>query len=118
MADMTDPIRGTSDAVEWPHVGWWVSILLGMSLTSVLACSERAYALWAEHVTTLLPRSAIQKIFVIAWLLHVGEALYARKLARELGYGEEAQRGWTIQTFLLGYPSLGKLLRRKAAAQP
>jgi hypothetical protein len=106
-----------NEEVERPHLGWWVSILLGMGLTSTLACSEQAYALWAEHVTGLLPRSLIQKIFAVAWLLHVGEALYARKLAKELDYSDEATRGWTFQTFLLGFPSLSKLLRRRAAAR-
>jgi hypothetical protein len=106
-----------NDEVERPHIGWWISILFGMGLVSTLACSERAYELWAEHVTGLLPRPLIQKIFVVAWLLHVGEALYARKLAGELHYSDEARRGWTFQTFLLGYPSLSKLLRKKAAAR-
>jgi len=110
-------IDAKNEEVERPHLGWWVSILVGMGLTSTLACSDQAYALWAEHVTGLLPRSLIQKIFVVAWLLHVGEALYARKLATELNYSDEARRGWTFQTFLLGYPSLSKLIRRRNSAR-
>lgn len=110
-------VNNTDDTVERPHLGWWISILFGMGLTSVLACSDRAYAVWAEHLGDWLPRSTIQKIFVVAWALHVGEALYARKLATELGYGDEARRGWTVQTFLLGYPSLSKLIRRRNATK-
>ena len=106
-------MNGMDDSVERPHVGWWVSILFGMGLVSALSCSERVYALWAQHLGDWLPRRAIQQIFVVAWALHVGEALYARKLAAELGYSDEAKRGWTIQTFLLGFPSLSKLLRRR-----
>lgn len=113
-----DAAAGAVDeTVERPHLGWWVSIVLGMSLTSVLACSDSAYAIWAEHLGPWLPRSMFQKIFVIAWALHIGEALYARKLATELNYGPEARRGWTLQTFILGYPSLSKLLRRRNAAK-
>jgi hypothetical protein len=110
---LSDAATG-QDEVERPHVGWWVSILFGMSLTSTLACSDTAYALWSEHVMSFLSRGTIQKIFVVAWALHIGEALYARKLAGELGFSAAARRGWTLQTFLLGYPSLKKLLQRRA----
>ncbi len=103
--------------VERPHFAWWVAIFGGMSLVSALACSERAYAAWAERAGGFLTRQHIFGIFVFAWALHIGESLYAHKVARDLGLSDEQRRGWTLQTFFLGYPSLGKLLRRRDAAR-
>lgn len=109
--------RAASVGVERPHWAFWVAILGGMSLVSALACSERAYELWAEYMGRWLPQPVIQGIFVAGWGAHVLEALHARKLALELGLSDAERRGWTLQTFLLGFPSLGKLLRRRAAAR-
>lgn len=108
------PPTAFGDGVERPHWGWWVSIILGMSLTTVLACDDRAYAWWSEHVTTLFPRPLLVGIFAFAWALHIGEALYAYSIAPAAG--QVASRwSWTLQTLTLGFPSLRLLLRRRAA---
>jgi Na+-translocating ferredoxin:NAD+ oxidoreductase RnfD subunit len=113
MAASADRARG--DRVERPHVGWWVAILGGLGLTAVLAFHAGAYALWYRYVTTRLPRSVLATIFVCAYLVHLGEALYARALARRAGFHASA-RGWMLQTFLLGFPSL-RLLRAHLAGR-
>jgi transmembrane protein TMEM254 len=106
-----DPSDGRThaDRVERPHLGWWVAILGGLGLTAVLAFHGGAYALWYQYVTTRLSREILAAIFVCAYLVHLGEALYARALARRAGF-HASTRGWMLQTFLLGFPSL-RLLR-------
>jgi hypothetical protein len=88
-----------------------------MSLVTLLACSDRAYAIFVEHTGGFLTRPVIQGIFIVAWALHIGEALYARRLAGELKLSAAQRRGYTLQTFLLGFPSLSKLLQRRQAAR-
>ncbi|MBK7971800.1 MAG: DUF4499 domain-containing protein [Deltaproteobacteria bacterium] len=99
--------------VERPHIGWWISIFLGMGLTTALAVSDGVYGWWHEHVTTLLSQGLIQVIAVAAWAAHVGEGIAAHRLASRLGPGTDVM-GWAIQTTLLGFPSL-KLLKKRAA---
>jgi hypothetical protein len=94
--------------VQRPHLGWWISIVLGMSLLGVLAFDGPAYALWCRAVTGRLPQALLRWTFAIAVLLHIGEALYALWLARRSGLGASAA-GWFLQTLTLGYPSLGRL---------
>ena len=99
--------------VERPHAGWWISIFLGMGLTTLLAVSGDVYGWWHDHVTGLLPRGLIQLIAVAAWAAHVGEGVAAYRLARRIGPSEDAW-GWFVQTTALGFPSF-KLLKRRAA---
>lgn len=104
-------LRGP-DTVERPHLGWWVAIPGGFGLIALLALSPSAYAFWREHVSAALSRGTLAALFVGAVLIHVGEALYARALARHAGLTASAG-AWTLQTFLLGFPSL-RLLRGRA----
>ena len=53
-------------------------------------------------------------IFWLAVLVHAVETMVARRLCHELGLDRDHTRRWIVQTFLLGYPSLG-ILRRYAA---
>ena len=106
--------RTRGDRVERPHLGWWVAILGGLGLTAVLAFHPGAYALWYRYVTTRLSRGILAAIFVCAYLVHLGEALYAGALARRAGFHASARAAWMLQTFLLGFPSLRRLRARLA----
>lgn len=99
------------DKIIIAHPLWWISILFGMSLTGVLALSDAGYALWSEHVTTLISRQLVQQIFIVAVFLHVLEASVAYRLAIKLGHKKSAA-AWALQTLMLGYPSLGKLVNQ------
>lgn len=100
-----------ADHVERPHVFWWSSILFGMSLLALLALSDGAYALWESRVTTWLPQSLLRVVLCAAVAAHIGEGLYAYRLAGRLGL-QRSQLGWGMQTLVLGFPSLRLLLRR------
>jgi Domain of unknown function (DUF4499) len=111
---------------------WTVPILLGMtflflfayvippvplqqhqsiSFTSVLKCINY-YIL-----VVFQSQFALQVMFQIAALIHIIEAIIAFALSIEMGC-EHTFPLWTLQTLLLGYPSLRLLLiRRKLIVQ-
>ena len=93
--------------VKLPHWGWWLSIGSGLTLLSVLTLSSVAYAWWTSHVTTIFTPLVLQGLFAFAWLAHVMEAAYAYRLCRAHGIPEW---GWSVQTFVVGFPSLLLLL--------
>lgn len=100
---------------ERPHAGWWIAILGGLGALAVVAFHPGAYAFWAAHVTGVFSPGFLRALFVVSVLLHVGEALYALRLAR--GLGLDAAAGWFWQTLALGFPSLELLRRRVRAAR-
>jgi len=104
-----------NEPIEHPHVGWWVSVLGGMGFLAVLAFNSGAYTLWCGLVTTALPQGLLRGIFIIAVLLHLGEGTYALRVAQRAGLGAQAV-AWSVQTMLLGFPSLRLLLRRVKGA--
>lgn len=101
------------DRVERPYIGWWVSIIAGLTVNAVIAFHADAYAWWCTHVTTVLPQRLVQTIFIAAVLTHVAEATYALRLAQRRGLRNSAA-GWCAQTLLLGFPSL-RLLRQRVS---
>ncbi len=88
-------------------------MLGGMGLLALLAFHAGAYGMWRDAVTAALSQDLLRGIVVAALLTHLGEAVYAFRLARRAGLADQAG-GWFLQTFTLGYPSL-RLLRRRAA---
>ena len=95
------------ERVDRPHIGWWISILGGMTALGVLAFNAEAYAAW-DTVIPWTPRFLLQAVFFWAVLVHVYKGMKAAKLAAEAGLSETAM-GWGWQTFFLGFPSLGLL---------
>lgn len=98
------------DSVQRPPLGWWIAILGGLALNAWIGFSDNAYAAWCSTVTTALPQTLIRNIFVGAVLVHIGEAAYAWRLATQANL--RSATGWTLQTFLLGFPSLMCLRQR------
>ena len=102
----------SDDGFEVPHPGWWIAIVLGLATLGVVAFHDASWAVWSRWVTGALPRGLLQVVFVLSVAAHLGEALYARRLARRIGLERTAGR-WFWQTLCLGFPSL-RLLRRRA----
>ena len=107
-AEWIDQLAEETDVVERPALGWWVAVCGGLGLLFFLAFTP------AGRLFPLLPRPLLRTIALIAIALHVGEAAYAHKLAKEAGLDVN---GWTLQTLVLGYPSLRLLLKRVRAAR-
>lgn len=101
----------TGDDFEVPHAGWWTAIGLGLGTLAIVAFHDDTYAAWTRYVTAAVPQGLLQAVFVLSVAAHLGEALYARALARRLGLEAAAGR-WFWQTLALGFPSL-RLLRRR-----
>ena len=98
--------------IDRPHLGWWISIIAGMTTLGVLAFDPAALAWWTSHLFWLPPSSLLIAVFIVAVALHVGEAAYAFRLARG-GVAPAAAVDWALQTLTLGYPSL-RLLKQRA----
>lgn len=86
-----------------------------------LAFNRRAYERAAEMSGDALPpQEALQALLVGTAVIHAAEALAAGRAAKRRGL---APRGWRLQTFVVGFPSLLALRRagapcRGAAATP
>lgn len=104
-----------ADRVDRPHWAYWTSILFGMSLLALLALHDDTYAAWCTHVTTVFSRPLLRVLLIGAVAAHVGEAAYAYSLASRARL-LNTRIGWTLQTLVLGFPSLRLLLRRARAA--
>jgi 3beta-hydroxy-delta5-steroid dehydrogenase/steroid delta-isomerase len=101
------------ESVDRPHWAWWISIPFGMGLLALLAFSPEAHAAWSAQVTSLTPRWLLQGIFVWAALVHVYKGMKAVRMAERAGL-RATSLAWGWQTFLLGFPSLGRLQQRIA----
>ncbi len=98
-----------------PHPAWWILILGGLGLVAVLVHCDAAYEWWCEHVTDVFSRPVLWGIWIGAVFAHVLEARVAHRLAIRHGLHAVAP-AWTLQTLLLGYPSL-TLLKQVCARQ-
>ncbi|HVA09774.1 MAG TPA: DUF4499 domain-containing protein [Acidimicrobiales bacterium] len=94
-----------------PSWGWFALLDGGIVVMSVLAASEQAHAAVSEALPAKLPgRTVLKAMCVGTAVIHVAEAAVAARLARRRGL---PARGWAVQTFIVGFPSL--LALRKAS---
>jgi len=71
---------------------WWVTNFGGIVTTGVTAVRSRS--------------KLRRAVFATAVAVHVGEAVYAYRIAQNAGLGEDATRKWALQTLGVGFPSL------------
>ena len=107
---------------DLPTKPWWISILLGMGLLGIVAYSKPDSALMhsvfihpINLFALLLFRSQenLRYLFVAAVVTHAAEATAAIWMAQVEGC-RNTWGLWGIQTFILGYPSMQLLYRRRA----
>jgi hypothetical protein len=103
------------DAVERPALVWWVLVLGGLTILALQSWNASFYAWWTSHVNWLPGQIFMSWIFIACVPIHVGEAIYVYVTAPRRGLSR-SRAAWTIQTFVLGYPSTH--LFRKRAARP
>ena len=101
---------------ERPSLGMSVAVVAGLAALAAVAFVPAAYAWWVAHVTAALSQDLLQIVFAGAVLTHLAEAVYAMRLVQRLGLEAETNK-WFWQTVLLGFPSLGILVRRARARQ-
>ena len=96
-----------------PSLLWFLLLDGGIVLLVRLAFNRPAYERALEvSGNRLPPREVLYALLAGTAVIHVGEALAAGRMARRRGL---SPRGWRLQTFIVGFPSL-RTLRRAAAA--
>lgn len=95
------------DRFARPSPAWFAVIDGGVALLTVLATSPRAHAAASKRMP-LPSRGLLRVLLVGTAVVHVGEAVYAYRVANENGFHRNASR-WAVQTFAVGFPSLLKL---------
>ena len=103
--------RTTRSGVVRPSWLWFLLLDGGIVVLSKLALSKPAYDKAGEMSGDALPpREVLQALLVGTAVIHAAEALAAGRMARRRGL---PARGWRMQTFVVGFPSL-RALRRSA----
>jgi len=106
---------------EMPAWYWWTSIIVGMLLTGLVAyCAPEGPVLtspilWPVNQLALLifrNQFNLQVLFISAWAVHAGEAIYAVRLAQNQLGVKNTLLLWFLQTFLLGYPNIQLIKQR------
>ncbi|XP_022133874.1 short-chain dehydrogenase/reductase family 42E member 1 [Momordica charantia] len=100
-------------SIDGPTIHVWLFCIVGMSILFCAAfLPDVGPVPLFRAISLFFFRSirAVQMVFLIASLLHVGEGIYAWFLARKVDPANS--RGWFLQTFLLGFFSLRFLLKR------
>jgi 3beta-hydroxy-delta5-steroid dehydrogenase/steroid delta-isomerase len=99
-----------TNVVKRPHIGWWISILGGMTTLGIVAFNESAHHFFSTYILSGIPMAYFQMIFYTAVLIHIVEAIYSLRLTR-LHHLKDVSIGWFFQTLLLGFASLRLLLK-------
>jgi hypothetical protein len=97
----------TRTKVIRPH--WFLFLLLdgGIALLIQLALNKDLHQEIQDKHDDLLPsHGAIKGLLAGTAVIHTGEALVAGRMAAKRGL---PRRGWMLQTFIVGFPSLSAL---------
>lgn len=100
-------------SLDGPTIYTWVLVVIGMISTIAAAYfPEIGPVRPLKALSVFLFRSLwmVRLVCVLALAAHVGEAVYAYRLARKVDPANS--RGWFWQTFVLGMFSLRFLLKR------
>ena len=88
---------------------WFFLLDGGIVVLAQLAFSKSAYEkVGGKTGDALPPREVLQAMLVGTAVIHATEALAAGRIARRRGL---LARGWRLQTFIVGFPSLLALRR-------
>ncbi|MEI6453436.1 MAG: DUF4499 domain-containing protein [Actinomycetes bacterium] len=106
---------GNNEAMKLDDIdrpAWWCFAALDgpLLLLGLLACIPS----WAAQLRDSLwlpSQGLLLGLFIAALLVHLGEALFAYSRAKA---AELPAFAWALQTFVVGFPSLRKLLAHQA----
>ncbi len=92
---------------------WFLLLDGGIVALMKLALSKSAYDKVDDMTGDALPpRETLQGLLIATAVIHATEAVAAGRMAKRRGL---SPRGWRLQTFVVGFPSL-RALRRTARA--
>jgi hypothetical protein len=90
-----------------PHWLWFLVLDGGILLLIQIVCNRAPYERVREKTTDRLPSyQVVQSLLAGTAVIHVGEAMLAARMADKRGL---RRRGWALQTFAVGFPSLLEL---------
>jgi hypothetical protein len=96
--------KAKRSSVVRPSWLWFLLLDGGIVVLTKLALSKTAHDKAGEMTGDVLPpREVLQVLLVGTAVIHAGEALAAGRMARRRGL---PARGWRLQTFIVGFPSL------------
>jgi hypothetical protein len=96
--------KAKRSGVVRPSWLWFLLLDGGIVVLTKLALSKTAHDKAGEMTGDILPpREVLQVLLVGTAVIHAGEALAAGRMARRRGL---PARGWRLQTFIVGFPSL------------
>jgi hypothetical protein len=105
--------RAKRSGVVRPSLFWFLLLDGGIVALTKLAVSKSAYDKVDDMTGDVLPpRETLQGLLLATAVIHATEAVVAGRMARRRGL---SPRGWRLQTFVVGFPSLRSLRR---AAHP
>jgi hypothetical protein len=114
MADTSGRRRTAHNGVQRPSLFWFLLLDGGIVVLAKLALSRKSYDKAAQiGGEALPPREVLQSMLVGTAVIHAVEALAAGRMARRRGL---TPRGWRLQTFVVGFPSLRVLRKAEPAA--
>jgi Domain of unknown function (DUF4499) len=97
----------TRPKVIRPSLGWFLLLDGGLITLAALCTNESLHTQVSEAAPIPLPpQSRLKKLLAGAILAHVVEALIGARMASRRGL---PKRGWTLQSFVVGFPSLLQL---------
>ena len=103
--------RAKRSGVVRPSLLWFFLLDGGIVALTTLAVSKTSYDKVNDMTGDALPpRETMQLMLIGTAAIHATEALVAGRMAKRRGL---APRGWRLQTFVVGFPSL-RTLRRSA----
>jgi hypothetical protein len=106
--------RATRSGVVRPSLFWFLLLDGGIVVLTKLALSRAAYDKVDDMTGQALPpRETLQALLVGTAVVHATEAVVAGRMATRRGL---APRGWRLQTFVVGFPSLLSLRRSAKTA--
>lgn len=100
-------------SLDGPTIHVWLFCFVGMSILFCAAfLPDVGPVPFFKAISLFFFRSieVVRMVFLVAFLLHIGEGVYAWFLARKVDPANS--KGWFWQTFALGFFSLRLLLKR------
>ena len=101
--------RAKRSGVVRPSLFWFLLLDGGIVALTKLSVSKTAYDKANDMAGDALPpRETLQAMLIGTAVIHAVEAVAAGRMAKRRGL---SPRGWRLQTFVVGFPSLLSLRR-------
>lgn len=101
--------RAKRSGVARPSLFWFLLLDGGIVALTKLAVSKTSYDKVNDMAGDALPpRETLQLMLIGTGAIHLTEAMVAGRMAKRRGL---SPRGWRLQTFVVGFPSLLSLRR-------